>query len=420
MEGSDLFGIFRYKEGPKITWDSLGISGQTKSTARYLQLYSGLTPGKDFSQSEFEMAVRKMERSPYFSVDSVPNLTFQIKSAKPHFKLTDRKINVFDGVIGMAPNQNQANSILLTGQVNLDLFHLGGKGRDISVHWQRPNIQSQNLDFVVKESYLFGSLINFQFDFSLFKQDSSFVNRVFKLEFNYPISERGYFRFFNRRQAGDLFGVRENTLPTSDLVDFRWNNYGIGYKWAKLDNALFPRKGWHLDGEFAIGNKRLLPNTTLSIDNYRKFKKSTTQLQGSVNLEKHVFMNKFWGMWLRMKGGFLANENLFLNEFSRLGGLKSIRGFNEMFFFADRYAFFNLEERLYFDKKSYLLLFGDLGWIHNPFFSPKIDLPRSFGLGINLDTDGGLFSFVIGMGRSNTQLISSSSARIHFGYSARF
>ena len=66
------------------------------------------------------------------------------------------------------------------------------------------------------------------------------------------------------------------------------------------------------------------------------------------------------------------------------------------------------------------MAFGDLGLINNPFVSPRIDRPRSFGLGINLDTDGGLFSFVFGMGKSAFQSASISQARIHFGYLARF
>ncbi len=420
MEENNLYGIFQFNEGPKIIWDSLEISGQGKTDKKFLQRYSGINPRSNFSQTEFEKAVKKIQRSPYFKLDSVPSISFQIRSARPHFNLVSRKINQFDGIIGLASGENQSQPLILTGEFNLALFHLGGRGRNISVNWQRPTFQSQFLDLSGMESQLFNSLLNFKINYSLLKQDSSFVNRIFKLALSYPVGEKGEFRFFSSRQAGDLFAVNETINDSPALVDFRWSNYGLGYYWDGFDDPLLPRKGMRLEGEFKLGNKRLLPNRTRLVETNERFKESTTQVQGSLTIEQHLYINKFWGMWMRLKSGYLRNENLFLNELSRLGGLKSIRGFNEMFFFSDRYAFLNLEQRLFLTKESYLLAFGDFGLLTNPFSSSKTDFPRSFGLGLNLDTDGGMFSFVIGLGQSANQALSLSTARIHFGYSARF
>jgi outer membrane protein assembly factor BamA len=60
IENNNLFGIFRFNEGPKILWDSLEISGLTKTNKKFLQRYSGITPGGVFSQTEFEKAIKKM------------------------------------------------------------------------------------------------------------------------------------------------------------------------------------------------------------------------------------------------------------------------------------------------------------------------------------------------------------------------
>lgn len=422
LETEDAFlkGVFNFDRGPLILWDSLVVTGPSKTTPKYLQLHSGIFPGKPFSQKQFNSAERRILRSPYFQLDSTAYLSFQLKSASPHFKLRDRRINVFDGVLGFIPNQNQPNSVVVTGDINLKLFHLGGKGRDVSFHWQRPNFQSQNLELSAKESYLFGSPLSFQLDFSLLKQDTSFVNRAVSVEFGYSVSEFGNLRFFNRRQAGDLIGSFNSLEPIPSFLDFRWSNYGFGTSWDWLDDPLFPRRGIKLEGELSIGNKNLIENTAIPEEVYQGFDKSSTQLEAKMQVEKHVFLSTFWGMWLRMKSGVLKNDNLFLNELSRLGGLKSIRGFNEMYFFADRYALINLEQRLFFSKGSYLMAFADMGFLNNPFISPKIDRPKSFGLGINLDTDGGLFSFVFGLGKSAFQSATISQARIHFGYLARF
>ncbi|WP_332911626.1 BamA/TamA family outer membrane protein [Algoriphagus boritolerans] len=227
--------------------------------------------------------------------------------------------------------------------------------------------------------------------------------------------------FFNKRQAGDLLATDDlsldQELPSS--IDYRWNQYGIGLDWDKLDSPVSPRRGSRFQGTFSLGNKRILQNTGLPEELYSGLEESSAQYQGWFSGEKHVFIKSSWGMWIRGVGGFLQNQNLFLNELYRLGGLKSIRGFNEKNFFAKNFGYLNLEQRLFFDQNSFLIVFADLGIVENPYNSPKIDRPFSFGTGINLDTDGGLFSFVLAIGKSSAS-ISFSYSRIHFGYLARF
>lgn len=422
VKDSLISGVLVFDSGPRITWDSLGIAGDSKTTVQYLQQISGLVPGKIFSQKDLLKATQALRKSTYFTLAGLPELNFQTRQAKPVFMIQDRRVNVFDGVIGLLPNENEPGKVLITGEVDLQLYHLGGKGRDFSLNWQRLNIQSQALEIKAKESFVFRSPVDVSVGFSLLKQDSSFVNRFFELDFGYRISDDVYFNFFTKRQAGDLISTEDlsivQELPSS--IDYRWNQYGIGMDWNKLDSPISPRRGSRLQGTFSLGNKRILQNTGLPEELYTGFEESSAQYQGWLSGEKHIFMKPSWGMWIRGVGGFLQNENLFLNELYRIGGLKSIRGFNEKNFFARNFGYVNLEQRLFFDQNSYLVVFSDFAIIDNPYNFPEIDRPFSIGTGINLDTDGGLFSFVLAIGKSNTQPFSFSYSRIHFGYLARF
>ena len=422
LEDNLISGVMNYDSGPQITWDSLELVGESKTTQRYLQQVSGLVPGEPFSQRDFEKATQFLRKSAYFSLASAPELSFQTQQAKPIFTIRDRRVNVFDGVIGLLPNENEPGKMLITGEIDLQLYHLGGKGRDFSVNWQRLNIQSQSLEIRAKESFIFRSPLDLQAGFSLLKQDSSFVNRNFDLDFGYRISDSGYLTFFTKRQSGDLIGTdmldSDGDLP--EAIDYRWNQYGLGLDWNDLDEPISPRKGGRIQGQFSLGNKRIIQNTGLPEEIYADLEESSPQYQAWISGEKHIYLKPAWGMWVRGVGGFLQNQNLFLNELYRIGGLKSIRGFNEKFFFAKSYAYLNLEQRLFFDQNSYLVVFADLGVLENPFESKKIDRPFSIGTGINLDTDGGLFSFVLALGKANSQPMSFSYSRIHFGYLARF
>ena len=421
-EGNLLSGSIAYDSGPLIFWDSLVVTGNTTTKSRYVQNLTGIKPGEPFSQDELEEAGQILQRSPYFMLVEPAQLSFQIKKAKATFALRDRNTNVFDGIIGFLPNENEPGKMLFTGQLDLQLYHLGGRGRDISVNWQRLNVQSQSLDIAAKESFVFNSPLDVMLGFSLLKQDSTFLNRYVGLDFGYHAGKRSYLRFFTKRQAGDLLSSAgmDTVSVLPDVADFRWNQYGLGWEWDALDYPYFPRRGTKIDAEVSIGNKRILENTGIPSEVYTGLDLNTPQYAGWASVETHVFVNQSWGMWFRGRGGFIQNENLFLNDLYRVGGLKSIRGFNEKFFYASSYAYINAEQRLFFGENSFLLAFADFGILENPYFAPVIDKPVSFGAGINLDTGSGVFSFIYGVGKSNLQPLQFSHSKIHFGYLARF
>ncbi|MHA7131337.1 BamA/TamA family outer membrane protein [Algoriphagus namhaensis] len=409
-------------EGPMITWDSVQVSGSTKTSPRYLQNLSMLKIGEPFSQEEFLRASRQLARSPYFRLSAAPEISFQQRKAQPIFQLLDRNSNVLDGIIGILPNENEPGKVLITGQLDLELYHLGGRGRDVTVNWKRLNIETQSLDLTYRESFVLRSPLSFNLGFSLLKQDSTFLNRAFDLSFDYRPKRDLLLSFFTRRQASDLISSSDfsdlQELP--EAADYRWNQYGLGADWNTLDDPQLPRKGARLQVKFAAGNKRILENTAIPEEIYEGLDLNTAQYSLQGHYEKHLYLKTSWGMWLRASGAWIQNDNLLLNDLFRLGGLKSIRGFNENFFYARSFAYLNFEQRLFFGERSYLMGFVDFGVLEDPYADQVRDLPLSTGTGINLDTGSGLFRFILGVGRSNQQPFSLSFARIHFGYVAQF
>ena len=57
--------------------------------------------------------------------------------------------------------------------------------------------------------------------------------------------------------------------------------------------------------------------------------------------------------------GSVMNKNLFTNDLFRLGGLNSLRGFNENFFFVSQYVLGNFEFRIQGSRETYF--FGFFG-----------------------------------------------------------
>jgi hemolysin activation/secretion protein len=136
--------------------------------------------------------------------------------------------------------------------------------------------------------------------------------------------------------------------------------------------------------------------------------------------EKHFYLSPRWGIFTRLAGGTVENKNLLLNDLFRIGGLQSIRGFNENFFFADKFLYLNFEPRFYFDTYSYFMIFADMGRLENSVQNFGKDNTFSAGMGFSLETGNGVFNFIYGLGRSNAQDFSLNLSKIHFGYTGRF
>lgn len=415
-----LAAAINFDPGPFIVFDTVEIGGDSKTKADYLSKVLRIPPGAPFSQASVDRALRGLQKLPYVQLVSEPQLSFQNTTAKLFLPLTDRRINSLDGIVGVLPSEAEDNKLLVTGQFNLAMYNVAGRGRDYLLQWQRLSRYSQNLSLGAKEPMLLGSLIDLAVTFELLKQDTSFLNRDFKIELKYPIHQDLSIGFFSRRQSGDLLDLGNGGPATMlrDAADFRFNSYGVNFLWSALDHALLPKSGWFASMETGLGNKRLLENSALPSTAYDEAIKHSLQYYLTLSVEKHLQLNPRLSTWLRIRAGEMDSKNLFINDLFRLGGLNSIRGFNENFFFAKRYVYANFEPRYYFDNYSYFLLFVDFGELKDQREIPE--KPLSLGAGFSLETNEGVFSFIYALGKSETQLMGFNFSKIHFGYTGRF
>ena len=408
--------------GPKITFDTIKVVGNSKMKPAYLHQLLDIKVGENFSQKKVNQAIAILRTIPYARLTGAPELSFQNSEATLYLPLQDRNLNSLDGIIGVLPNELEGGRLLLTGQFDLKLFNIGGRGRDFALQWQRFNQFSQLLELRAQESHLLGSKLNLTLGFSLLKEDTTFLNRSFNLGFSVNLNPESQLRFFGNRQASDLLaigGLSElTTLP--EVGDFRFTNYGLGHRFFKVDDRFDSRRGWTTDVSFTIGNKQIIQNTAIPQEVYEGIELRTLQyeLQGQVNHFLPIG-NKIT-FFQRLAFGTVENPNLFLNDLFRLGGLQSFRGFNENFFFANDYIYLNLEPRFYFDRYSYFMIFADVGRFSNQVQNSPTDFPYAAGLGFRLETQSGFFNFVYALGGSNTQDFAFNQSKIHFGYTGRF
>jgi hemolysin activation/secretion protein len=116
-----------------------------------------------------------------------------------------------------------------------------------------------------------------------------------------------------------------------------------------------------------------------------------------------------------------GDQTIYRNELFRIGGLKTLRGFDEESIYASSYVIPTIEYRFLFGQNSNLLLFAEGAWYENSSNHQYLsDTPISLGAGINFDTKAGIFSLNYGLGNQFGNGFDLRNGKIHFGLTALF
>ena len=109
---------------------------------------------------------------------------------------------------------------------------------------------------------------------------------------------------------------------------------------------------------------------------------------------------------------------MYFNELYRLGGNKTLKGFNEQSLFASSVSIITMEVRYLLSENSFLKVFGNAAYYMDASERQgKInsDIPYGFGGGLNLDTGNGIFNISVALGKSKYNPIDFKNAKVHFG-----
>ncbi len=422
LTDSNFSAELKYNQGPFITFDSLKIEGDVKIKPEFLAAYLKIYPGKPFDYQKIDQANKRLGNLRFLKPKERGYLTFQNNQASYHLDLAKRKANQVDGIIGFLPNEQEDGKLLVTGQFDLKLHNLFSSGKRLYFNWQRLKVLSQSLDIKYDHPSLFHAAVDVGIGFNLLKEDSSFLNRSFVLQINYDAGPKGRFNvFINDKTASNLRNFAPGISQLPELLDFDLTAYGVGYSWNNFTDVVDPRRGFEITINGHLGNKRIQQDPSIAPELFEQIALNSIQYQLDLSMVKYIEINQKWLFNINAKAGKIFNDQLFANDLYRIGGLRSLRGFNENFFFASAYAFTNFNMRYYIDEATYFLLFYDQSYIQNETINNRdADYPSGLGAGINLTTKSGVFSFIYALGRSKDQPLSFNLSKIHFGYTSRF
>ncbi len=407
--------------GPFIENDSINLQGTSTIKKKFLSSYIHYSKGDAFNQRNIDLIKSRLKKLKFVKMIGEPQLSFSNGKSVLYLKLDHKKSSRFNGILGILPNNTTDRRVLITGELNLDLLNPFGSGKQIKAEWKKVQPQTQQLFMLYRHPDFLRTGAEVTADLQLLKQDSAFINVERRLNVGYPIG-RGQVGFFSKLRTSRLLSAAQyDSLTSPPYLDSDYWSYGVQYRWDNLDDPFFPRRGWQTELEASLGSKSILDNTQVHDSHYSTVEEKSVQGYVFIQASKYTRLGKQTVLLLKLQSGSIQNKNLFLNDMFRVGGLNSLRGFNENNFFASGYGVMTTEFRLYSDESSYLLLFYDQSYlVSNLAGMVSEDKPFGVGAGISFATANGNFNFIYSLGQSKSEKLSLSRSLIHFGLVSNF
>lgn len=418
-----ISATLKYTKGPYIIFDSVHVEGKVRLKNRFLSAYLRLVPGQPFSQRKVEQAENLLKQLSYITVNQPFSVDFRNERAYPVFYLSQAAANSIDGIIGILPGEKQGNKLLITGELNLQLRNLFSSGKSFSLKWQQIRPESPRLDISYEHPAFLGTPFHLKGNFNILKEDTTFLTIDRQVSVGYFAGNAGKISFLaglKNSQLGSNAHYRESAeLPV--FSDYRYLYYGVDYQWIHTNDLRNPVKGFFVSAGAWAGNKKITQNPFIAQELYENVPQHSLQILAKAAIDTYFPVNPR-SVWVTsLKAGKIANSNLFKNDLFRLGGLTSLRGHNENFFFASDYAILTLEYRYFIEPTSYLFLFYDQSYIKHAIpGSYYEDHPLGTGAGVSFTTNLGIFQLIYAMGQSQDRKFGFNFARIHFGLTSKF
>ncbi|TVT40433.1 BamA/TamA family outer membrane protein [Hymenobacter setariae] len=430
LDGQDIAGRVVLKRGPAVIFDSIQIIGSSKTKKRFLTKYLQIFPGAPYSQQRVDAAAVLLRQLPYVRLRAEPEVRFARGRARVYLLLDERSANQFDAIVGLLPNTGTTGGVQFTGDVNINLRNLRGGGKQIGLQWRKVDALTQSLDGNYLHPNFFGSPLEVGATFNLYRQTGAFLTIRPRIQVTYPTARAGRLTFFAEQRSSRLLldSVAYTRLTTTlpDYIDSEASSYGLAYARTNLDDLYFPHRGSFVAVQGGAGTKTIRQNANISEALYTGVARHTTQYTFSARVERYWALGRQSVVLARLRGEGLFNQQFFLNDLFRLGGLNSLRGFSENQFYTNAYGVGTVEFRQFTGAEGYVFVFADQAVLKayqsDVTLGSSLDQPTGLGAGISFRTAAGLFQFVYSVGRSSFagQQLGLSSSKIHFGLTSRF
>ena len=401
-----------------ITIDSVIIKGNATVAPVFIYNYIGVKPGDLYDESQVSKISNRFRELAFVREIRESRIEFTDKLTKLELYLENKKASQFDGILGLLPDENNDGKFKVTGEAHIKLQNSLRRGEIIELNWKQLPSSSQDLKLRAFYPFLLNTPFGIDGYLSIFRKDSTYIDVIKSLGVQYSFSGNNYVKAFVKDKQSDLQTSKglENATVLPTYADISILSYGLTFHYENLDYRLNPRRGFSSEMTGSIGNRDIRKNQDINPALYDSIRLRTTTYQGEITFDKYFSISGRHVLNLGSIGGYIYNPEIFSNELFRIGGLRTLRGFDEESIYASTFVIGKLEYRYLLEQNSFLFAFFNSAWYENQSRNTFLtDTPIGFGAGINFETKLGIMSVSYALGKQFDNPILLRNGKIHFG-----
>lgn len=423
-ENNRLSAVLAVKKNKFFKIDSIKIVGNAKVNSGFINRYLAVKPNMPYNEQVMAGISQKIRQLPFVTEKQSQRVQLTERTNKLILFLDKKEASQFDGIIGLLPDADTKKTIV-TGDIKLKLINgVLRNGETFDLEWRRLKSQTQDFSGRVIYPFLFGTPVGTDYAIKIYRRDTTFIDITNNIGLQYYFSGLNNLKVFYKQRNSNLISTSGldfvSTLP--EYADVSTQSYGVGIFFERLDYRFNPRKGFALTLNAQTGNRSIKKNPKLNQAVYEDLLLRSTQyqLEGSTAFYIRLIGNNVLKLGIQGASVF-GNSTIFKNELFRIGGLKTLRGFDEESIYTSTYVIPTLEYRFLFAQNSNLLLFAEGAWYENNSNGQYLnDTPVSVGAGVNFETKAGILSLNYALGNQMGNGFDLRNGKIHFGLTALF
>ena len=434
-----LFARLTAELGPLYRIDSIRVEGKLRISKPYLQRYLGVGGGEMYQRSKLDQVSSRLASLDFLKESRPWDMQLLGTGSALNLYLEPKKNNRFNLLAGLMPsNQQLGGKLLLTGEAELDLKNTFGGAEHLMLSWQQLQVQSPRLQIGFQKPYLLNTNAGIEFAFNLLKKDSSFLTLNTTIGLSYEVNSRQRAKILFNQFSSNLINVDTNrvrqTKKLPAYLDVRTSAIGAEINYSGTDFKFNPTKGLEFVLRMTGGLRKISKNNAITqmksdglgnLFNYASLYDTVKSASSQFKLNGRAdFFHRLGSQaTLRtgLQGGWINGKKLFLNEVYQLGGIKTLRGFDEESIFTSEYLIATLEYRYLIGQNSYLFSFVDGAYIGQRGVSENLNgMLLGAGLGLSFETRSGIFTLAYAVGKKTDLPINFKESKIHFGFVSLF
>ena len=418
IRGNEISAKLNQDKNKFIRIDSIVMKGNATIAPVYIYNYIGLRPGSVYNEALITRITSRIRELPFVKESNPNRILFSEKETSLELFLENKKASQFDGVLGLLPDNANPGKYTLTGEAHLKLQNALTRGEVMELNWKQLPVQSQDL----KIHFLYPFLLNTPFgvdaSLALFKKDTTYVDVTKNLGIQYQLTGNNYVKAFVNAKESSLSSTSALKYATvlPDYADVSSTSYGLGFHFEKLDYRLNPRKGYSFETTASTGTRTIKKNKELPSNLYDSLRLQSTEYHVDITFDFYFPLGNRHVIDYGMTGAYQYNLSIFTNELYRIGGLKTLRGFDEESILASSFGIMKIEYRYLLEQNSFLFAFFNKAYYRNNSRNKNIhDTPIGFGTGITFETKLGIMSVSYALGKEFDNPLYFRNGKIHFG-----